>query len=185
MTTTRLMSGWLGAVMTVALVGCGGAQTSDVHTIGPQGGTIAVAGSALKIEIPAGALQRETGIRVREVEPRQGEVKAFEVEPRLDAAAAIKVTVKVDDAMGSGKHHLIEVENQVEHGVETEVEHGVEQEHLLFGEVEHLGHLGVTNDDGAAHDANDDNGAPEAQPADDKNTLPAPMPTPIDDKGTI
>jgi hypothetical protein len=179
-TKTTKMSGWLGALVTVVMVGCGGGvQGGDVRTVGPGGATLAVQGSALQIEIPAGAVQRETEIRVREVEPRQGEVRAFQVEPELDAMSGIRVTVKLDDAMGSGKHHLVEVENEIEHGVENEME----QEHLLSGEVHRLGRLGVKRaDDGAAHDASDDKGAPAAQPADDKNS---PAPTPADDKGTI
>jgi hypothetical protein len=189
------MSGWLGAVLTLVMVGCGGTQSAEVQTVGPQGASLAVQGSALRIEIPAGAVQRETEIRVREVEPRQGEVKAFQVEPELHSASAMRVTMKLDDSMGAGKHHLVEVENEIEHGVENEleVEHGIEQEHLLSGEVHHLGRIGVKRaDDGAAHDAGDDRGAaaqagddkgaPAAQPADDKNS---PAPTPADDKGTI
>ena len=195
MTTTTRMSGWLGAVLTLVMVGCGGAQNAEVQKVGPQGASLAVQGSALRIEIPAGAVQRETEIRVREVEPRQGEVRAFQVEPEIRSASAMRVTLKLDDSMGAGKHHLVEVENEIEHGVENEieVEHGVEQEHLLSGEVHHLGRIGVKRaDDGAAHDAGDDRGAaaqagddkgaPAAQPADDKNI---PAPTPADDKGTI
>jgi hypothetical protein len=196
-TTTMRMSGWLGAVLTVVMVGCGGgAQNGEVQKVGPQGASIAVQGSALEIEIPAGAVQRETEIRVREVEPREGEVRAFQVEPELHSASAMRVTMKLDDAMGTGKHHLVEVENEIEHGVENEieVEHGIEQEHLLSGEVHRLGRIGVKRaDDGAAHDAGDDkgaseaqpgddNGAPVAQPADDKNN---PAATPVDDKGTV
>jgi hypothetical protein len=180
--TKKLMSGWFGAVVAVVMVGCGGAGgQADVRTVGPQGATFSVAGSALQIEIPAGAVQRETELRFREVEPRQGEVRAFQVEPELDSSAAIRVMVKIDDATGQGKHHLVEIENEVEHGVEAELEDAAE--HRLSGEVHHLGHIGVKRaDDGAAHDANDDDGAAQAQPADDKN---APAPTPADDKGTI
>jgi hypothetical protein len=195
MTTTTRMSGWLGAVLTLVMVGCGGAQDAEVQKVGPQGASFTVQGSALRIEIPAGAVQRETEIRVREAEPRQGEVRAFQVEPEIHSASGMRVTMKLDDAMGSGRHHLVEVENEIEHGVENEleVEHGIEQDHLLSGEVHHLGRIGVKRaDDGAAHDvgddrnaaaqAGDDTGAPAAQPADDKNI---PAPTPADDKGTI
>jgi hypothetical protein len=165
-TMKRLLNGWTGAALTLVMVGCGGASRVDVQSVGPQGATFAVAGSALRIEIPAGAVQRETELRFREVEPRQGEVRAFQVEPELDSAAAIRVTVKLDDAMGQGKHHLVEVENEVEHGVEVEVEDAAE--HQLSGEVHHLGHLGVKRaDDGPAHDA----GAPAPTAADDKGTI--------------
>lgn len=168
----RLTNGWLGAVLMVVMAGCGGAGSSqvEVQSVGPQGATLAVAGSALRIEIPAGAVQRETELRFREVEPRQGEVRAFQVEPELDSSLAIRVTVKIDDSMGQGKHHLVEVENEIEHGVEIEIEDAAE--HQLSGEVHHLGHLGVKRaDDAVGHDAGDD-----------KN---APAPTPVDDKGTI
>ena len=177
----KLMTGWFGAVVAVVMVGCGGAGgQGDVKTVGPQGATLDVAGSALQIEIPAGAVQRETELRFREVEPRQGEVKAFQVEPEIDGSQAMRVTLKLDDSMGQGQHRLVEVENEVEHAAENEVE----AEHVLSGEVRHLGRLGVQRaDDAATHDAADDNGAAAAQPADDKNAAPAP--TPVDDKGTI
>ena len=190
-TTTKRMSGWLSAVLTLVMVGCGGgAQDGVAQMVGPQGASLAVQGSALQIEIPAGALQRETEIRVREVEPRQGEMRAFQVEPELRSTAAMQIRMKLDDAMGMGKHHLVEVENEMEHGVENEVE----REHLVSGEVHRLGRIAVKRaDDGAAHDAGDDKGAAEAQPADDKGAPEAqpaddknnPAPTPADDKGTI
>jgi hypothetical protein len=170
-TMKRLLNGWTGALLTLVMVGCGGGSSSvDVQSVGPQGATFAVAGSALQVEIPAGAVQRETELRFREVEPRQGEVRAFQVEPELDSAAAIRVTVKLDDSMGQGAHHLVEVENEVEHGAEAEVEDAAE--HQLEGEIHHLGHLGVKRaDDGAAHDTADDKNAPAPTPADDKGTI--------------
>jgi len=186
-TVRRMVAGWAGAVAAaVVMVGCGGgAQGGTAATVGPQGARVAVAGSALQIEIPAGAVQRETEIQVHEVAPRQGEVKAFQVEPEIHSSAGIHVTVRIDDAMGQGKHHLVEVESEVEHGAENEVEDA--NEHSLSGEVHDLGHVGVKRaDDGAGHDAGDDDGAAHPEPGDDKGgAAPAPAPTPVDDKGTI
>lgn len=184
-TVRRRVAGWAGAAAAaIVMVGCGGGAQGDVVArVGPDGARVA-AGSALQIEIPAGAVQREVEIHVREVEPRRGEVKAFQVEPEIHSAAAIRLSVKLDDAMGQGKHHLVELESEVEHGAEHELEDA--NEHRLSGEVHHLGHLGVKrDDDGAAHDAGDDKGG-AAQPGDDKGgATPAPTPTPVDDKGTI
>src|SRR6266545_833091 len=79
MTTTRML---YGAMMAVLLTACGGQGASvAAQKIGPAGGQVTAAGSALRLDIPAGALSKEIEIQIREVEPRQGEVQAFEIEP--------------------------------------------------------------------------------------------------------
>jgi len=104
-----------------------------------------VVGSALQIVIPAGAVQAQTEIHVTEVEPRPDEVKAFHVEPAIDSSAAIHVKAQVDASMGKGKHHLVAVENEVEHAAENEVENENEIEHAVEADFHHLDHLGVKN----------------------------------------
>ena len=147
-TTKRAMSGWLGAVLAAAvLAGCGGTQggqSTTTQQVGPQGATLSL-GSALQIEIPAGAVQAETEIHVTEVEPRPDEVKAFHIEPPLDSSAGFHVKAHVDQSMGNGKHHLVEVENEVEHAAENEVENENEVEHAVEADFHHLDHLGVKN----------------------------------------
>jgi hypothetical protein len=150
-TITKTMTKMLFTLgMAATLAACGGqGSTATSARIGPNGGQVVAAGSALTIDIPAGALSKETEIHVREVEPRAGEVQAFEIEPaEIQLEHAVKVTVKVDDASGAGKHSLTETENEVEHAAENEVEDA--NEHTMEGEIHHFGHIGVKRADDAA-----------------------------------
>ena len=159
MASKMTMRGLYVAMTALFLTACGGNTASvTAQRIGPAGGQVTTAGAALRLDVPPGALSHEVEIRVREVEPRQGEVQAFEIEPaELQLEHAARVTVKIDDASGAGKHSLSELENEVEHAAGNEIEDV--NEHTLSGEVHHLGRVGVKRADDAAQ-------APEPQPND-------------------
>jgi hypothetical protein len=172
MTTKNAVRLMVVAMMAVGLAACGGGKAGSVvasQPVGPAGGVVA-AGSALQLEIPAGAISHEVEIQIREVEPRQGEVKAFQIEPaELQLEHAVRVKVSLDDASGAGKHHLSEVENEVEHAAENEIEDA--NEHAISGELNHLGHVGVKRaDDAAPHNPEPEpNDAPAAAPQAEPN----------------
>jgi len=115
MTTTARVT--LSALFALTLAACGGPAHEDRATIGPNGGSLTTAHGA-RLDIPAGALSRETEVRLREAEPRNGAAERVEVEPRdLAFSLAARLTMKSDD---SAHAKLVRVENEVEHGIETE-----------------------------------------------------------------
>jgi len=119
MTTTTRIS--LSTLLALALAACGGADSSSGR-IGAAGGTITTQSGA-RLDIPAGALSRETEVRLREVEPRNGAQVRIEVELPEALRLAARISVKTED---SAHHKLVQIENEVEHGIETERHNEVE-----------------------------------------------------------
>ena len=111
------MNRWIGSMFAVLFaVGCGSSGETKAR-IGAEGGSVATAG--VRLAIPAGALQAETEIRMREVEPGRGHEREIELEPRglvLASPATVSFPVSDDPA-----NHEVEIET--EHGVEVQVEH--------------------------------------------------------------
>jgi hypothetical protein len=113
---------------------CGGSSSWSTGRIGPAGGAL-TSPRGLELRIPSGALGSEVEIQLREAEPRHDALLRVEMEPRgLAFATAVKVSVKVDDA---SRFKLVEIENEVEHGLESE--HHDQAEHAREGEIHHLG----------------------------------------------
>jgi len=132
---TRTTRTSLSALFALTLAACGGSPQQSAR-IGPSGGTLSTASGA-RLVVPAGALERETEIRLVEARPRDG-VARVEMEPhglRLAARARISVPMPA----GQGPMKLVGIENEVEHGLEAEREN--EREHAREAEVEHLGEV--------------------------------------------
>ncbi len=132
MTTTTRTS--LSALFALALAACGGSpEATSSGRIGTAGGTLKTASGA-RLDIPAGALSREGEVRMREVEPRNGARVRVEVELPEALQLAARISVKAED---SAHHKLVEIENEVEHGIETERHNEVE--HAREAAVKHGG----------------------------------------------
>jgi len=212
MTTTTRSALVLAFTSLVTLAtGCSGGAGRTGGTIGPAGGAVSTP-SGITLRVPAGALARETEIRIVESEPESGKMARVSLEPRgLVLAAPATVAFKVEDR----NVRLAEVEHGAEGEIRTELE-----KHRGAGEVEveveHLGEIemehgltcdaacgaGLECDDGvckaddngiddpATHDVGDDNGIDDPAThdvGDDNGVDPAPAPgattTPIDDHG--
>jgi len=120
MTTTTKTT--LSALLALALAACGGSHGSS-DRIGAAGGTITTQSGA-RLDIPAGALSREIEVHLREVEPRNGAVARIELEPHdMTLQLAARISVRTDD---SANRKLVQIENEVEHGIETERHNEVE-----------------------------------------------------------
>ncbi len=190
----------LASLLTLAVVGllatgCGGAGRTS-GSVGPAGGTVSTA-SGISLRVPAGALARETELRIVELEPGSGKMARVALEPRgLALGAPASLSFKVED----GNVKLAEVEHGPEGEVRTELgkhrgagEVEVEVEHLGEIEMEHgltcdtACGTGFECDDGACKA--DDNGADDPAThdvGDDQGADPAPAPgtTPDDNGGT-
>lgn len=132
MTTTTQTT--LSALFAIALAACGGSREATSSTrIGAAGGSLKTASGA-RVDIPAGALSREVEVHLREVEPRNGAKARIEVELPAPLVLAARISMKTED---SAHHKLVEVENEVEHGIETERHNEVE--HAREAAVKHGG----------------------------------------------
>jgi hypothetical protein len=197
--------------LTTLIAACSDGPLHHSSSIGAAGGSVSTA-SGITLRVPAGAVSRETEIRLVETEPGSGKMARVRVEPAgLALGASATLTFKVDD----GNVKLAEVE----HGPEGEVRHELEKRRRT-GEVEvELSRLsevemehGLTcsaecgagfecddgvckphvEDDPATHDVGDDNGMddPATHDLGDDNGVdpapapaPGPAPAPVDDKG--
>jgi len=129
-TTTKTI---LSTLFAFTLAACGGSGSSSGR-IGAAGGTITTQSGA-RLDIPAGALSREVEVHLREVEPGNGAKARIEVEPHdMTLQLAARISVKTED---SAQHKLVEIENEVEHGIETERHN--ELEHAREAAVKHGG----------------------------------------------
>jgi len=131
MTTTTQTT--LSALFALALAACGGSTSSASGRMGTAGGTLTTPSGA-RLDIPAGALSREGEVRMREVEPRNGAEVRVEVELPEALRLAARISVKAED---SAHHKLVQIENEVEHGIETERHN--EREHSREAAVKHGG----------------------------------------------
>jgi len=122
----------LSALFALTLAACGGSSSSSGR-MGAAGGTLTTAGGA-RLDVPAGALSREGEVRLREVEPGNGAKVRVEVELPEALRLAARISVKAED---SAHHKLVEIENEVEHGIETERHNEVE--HAREAAVKHGG----------------------------------------------
>ena len=209
-TTTRSALVLAFTSLVTLATGCSGGAGRSSGSIGPAGGAVSTP-SGITLRVPAGALARETEIRIVESEPESGKMARVSLEPRgLALAAPATVAFKVED----GNVKLAEVEHGAEGEVRTELE-----KHRGAGEVEvevhHLGELEMEHgltcevacgtgfecddgvckaddnglDDPATHDVGDDNGIDDPAThdvGDDNGVDPAPAPgttTPVDDHG--
>ncbi len=78
-------------------VGCGSHETGT--TIGKNGGTVKTTNA--RLDIPAGALQSDTRITLREVQGPTGTVRSVEIEPSgLALATPARVSIKDDGSQG-------------------------------------------------------------------------------------
>jgi hypothetical protein len=177
MTDTTRIALALSLASLVAACGYGNRSTSD--RIGAAGGTLATA-SGITLRVPAGALSRETEVRLVETQPRDGAMAHVEVEPHgLQLASKASLSFKVEDgnvkvteiehgAQGEIRHQLEkhrhgasgEIEIQVEHLAEVELEHGLTCSTVCGAGLECddgvcKAHL---EDDPATHDVGDDQG---------------------------
>ena len=151
---------------------CGGSSPTAVTSqrVGASGAIVQASGG-LRVEIPAGALQQEIEIQIREVEPGRGSVKEFQLEPAgHELAKAARISIATDDT--SGRIRMVEVENEVEHGIEAEAHDAAG--HEVSGEIHRLGRIGLTPADDAQPDDKGVDAPPDAAPS---------APAPADDKG--
>jgi len=163
-----------------ALVSACSGGSSKSTTIGAAGGFLTTS-SGITLTVPAGALARETEVRVVETQPRDGAMARVALEPaNLALAAPATVAFKVED----GNVRL----SEIEHGPEGEVRHGLEKHrHGGRGEVEvevhRLGEIemehGLTCDAACGTGFECDDGVCKAHAEDDPATHDV-----GDDKGT-
>jgi hypothetical protein len=144
--TKQSLGSVLAALVTLAVVGCGGASPSNqtTATVGAAGGTVKAGSAALTI--PAGALSSAVPVTVREVEAHHpGRAVRVEVELGGSALATpAQLAVQVDDSNGrvkmlsddNGTEHLaeVELEDKGHHSYKT----SLSQSGAVEVEVEHL-----------------------------------------------
>ncbi len=89
---------WLSIVIATA---CASGARTDVSTatLGPAGGTLKTAN--VRLDVPAGALQAQTQITVRETQGPSGTVRRVEIDPTgLALAAPARVSMRDDGSRG-------------------------------------------------------------------------------------
>jgi hypothetical protein len=201
-TTTRI--GFILSLSTL-VAACSGHEPMST-SIGAAGGSVTTQ-SGITLRVPAGALSRQTELRLVETQPRDGAMARVEVEPR-GVAFAVPATLgfKVEDGnvrLSEVEHgpegevrtelakrrHAGEVEVELEHGAEIELEHGLTCEVACGAGLECDDGLCMAHveDDPATHDLGDDHGIDDPAThdlGDDNGVDPAPAPgNPADDHG--
>lgn len=152
----KIIKAAMAMVAVGVLSSCGG-QSSASRTVGPEGGVVSTQ-SGLSVDLPAGALDKQTEITVRETEVN-GE-RHIELEPRgveLHGRATVSVGEDVPgelEAEASERHQPLEVRHE-DHRARLEIER---LEPII---VRHRG------DDGA-HDVGDDHGRDGVDGGDDR-----------------
>src|SRR5574337_1099621 len=82
----------LGALVAVA---CGGGSTQPGARVGASGGTVTT--SNARLDVPAGALQEDVQITMRELTPPSGTMRRIQIEPQgLALASAARISIKDD-----------------------------------------------------------------------------------------
>jgi len=121
------------AALSLSLAACGGHAERSAGRIGPEGGSLS-AGS-VTLTVPAGAVSQPTDFALRQAPPGADAVLRVEVEPRgMVLRTAAVVSVRSDDA---ARLKLVEIENEVEHGLEFERHN--QAEHAREAVVSRLG----------------------------------------------
>ena len=104
--TTIRIGTLLAAFVTAA---CGGSTTQSSASVGTAGGVVTT--DNVRLDIPAGALQVNTQVTVRETQPPAGTVRRVEIEPHgLVLGSAARVSVKDDGSQTPVK--LVGTSNQ-------------------------------------------------------------------------
>jgi hypothetical protein len=121
------------AALALILAACGGNPERSSGRIGPEGGTLTA--GTVTLTVPAGAVSQPTDFSLRQAAPRADAVIRVDVEPRgLQLRTAAVVSVRSDDA---ARLKLVEIENEVEHGLEFERHN--QAEHTREAVVSRLG----------------------------------------------